>query len=93
MGILAIPRPSYPTIWRVFLSEKLQREGTLVDGDRKLFQLRQKNSLRFWFNGKGRIEHEGVEENFFYMNLKELIFGGVALFLIWIAYALFQYLV
>lgn len=51
------------------------------------------NFLNYDFNSEDRIKHEGVEENFFYMNLMELIFSGVALFLIWIAYTLFKYLV
>ena len=30
MGILAIPRPSYPTIWRVILSENTLRNIVFV---------------------------------------------------------------
>lgn len=51
------------------------------------------NSLNYHFNSKDRIEHEGGKENFVYMNLMEIIFGVVALTLIWVAYFLFQRIV
>lgn len=51
------------------------------------------NFFNYHFNSKDRVKHEGVKENCFYMNLMELIFGVVALILIWVAYFLFQRIV
>ena len=48
------------------------------------------NFFNYHFNSKDRVKHEGVKENFFYMNLMELIFGVLVLILIWFAYISFR---
>jgi len=48
------------------------------------------NFFNYWLNGKDQMGHEGTKECFFCMNLMELIFGLIALILIWISYCLFR---